>query len=62
MFIVFLDDYNSLTTYDIKFKFPAFLSYVEVYKCVEFQISRYKGVRVDIFWISPIVDIILISS
>ena len=54
MFIVFLDDYNSLTVYDIKLKSTAFLSYVEVNKCVKFQSPRYKGVKVGIFRISPI--------
>ena len=54
MFIVFLYFYNSETTYDIKLKFSAFLSYVEVNTCVKFQMHRYKGFKVGIFRISPI--------
>ena len=35
-------------------KFSAFLSCVEVIKCVKFQISRLMGFKVGIFRISPI--------
>ena len=35
-------------------KFSAFLSCVEVIKCVKFQNPRYKGFKVGIFRISPI--------
>ena len=35
-------------------KFSAFLSCVEVNKCVTFQIPRYKSFNVGIFRISPI--------
>ena len=54
MLIVFLGGYNSKTTYDIKLKFSAFLSCVEVTNCVKFQIPRYKDFKVGIFRISPI--------
>ena len=37
-------------------KFSAFLSCVKVNKCVKFRIPRYKGCKVGIFRISPIVD------
>ena len=37
-------------------KFSAFLSCVEVIKCVKFQIPRYKGFKVGIFRISPSVE------
>ena len=36
-------------------KFSAYFSYVEVTKCVEFQIPRHKGLKVGIFRISPII-------
>ena len=35
-------------------KFSAFLSCVEVTRFVKFQVPRYKGFKVGIFWISPI--------
>ena len=54
MFIVFLGGYNSQTTKDIKLKFSAFLSCVEVNKCVKVQIPRYKSFKVGIYRISPI--------
>ena len=54
MFFVFLGGYNSKTTKDIKLKFSAFLSSVEVTKCVNFQIPRLMGFKVGIFRISPI--------
>ena len=54
MLFVFLGGYNSLTTKDIKLKFSAFLSSVEVTKCVNFQIPRLMGFKVGIFRISPI--------
>ena len=54
MFFVFLGGYNSYTTEDIKLEFSAFLSCVEVTKCVNFQISRLMGFKVGIFRISPI--------
>ena len=53
MFILFLGGYNSSTTSDIKLTLSAFLSCVEVTKCVKFP--RYKGFKVGIFRISPIV-------
>ena len=55
MLIVFSGGYNSLTIRDIKLKLSAFLSCVEVTKCVKFQIPRYKGFKVGILRISPIV-------
>ena len=54
IFLVFLGGYNSKTTKDIKLKFSAFLSSVEVTKCVNFQIPRLMGFKVGIFRISPI--------
>ena len=54
MFFVFLGGYNSSTTEDIKLKFSAFLSRVEVAKCVKFQVPRFMGFKVGIFRISPI--------
>ena len=54
MFFVFLGGYNSLTTKDIKLKFSAFLSSVEVTKCVNFQIPRLMGLKLGIFRIRPI--------
>ena len=51
---VFWSGYNSLTTKDIKLKFSAFLSCVEVTICVKFQIPRLMGFKVGIFRISPI--------
>ena len=54
MFIVFLGGYNSLTTEDIKLKFSAFLSCVEVTNCVKYRIPRYKDFKVGTFRISPI--------
>ena len=53
VFILFLGGYNSLTTGDIKLKFPACLSNVEVNKCVKFQIPMYTCFTVGIFRISP---------
>ena len=50
MFFVILGGYNSY----IKLKFSAFLSCVEVTKCMNFQIPRLMGFKVDIFRISPI--------
>ena len=54
MFIVFLGGYSSYNTEDIKLKCSAFLSCVEVNKCVKFQTPRYQGFKVGIFRISPI--------
>ena len=54
MFFVFLAGYNSKTTEDIKLKFSAFLSCVEVIESVHFQISRLMGFKVAFFLISPI--------
>ena len=54
MFFVFLGGYNSQTNKDIKLKFSAFLSSVEVAKCVNFRIPRLMGFKVGIFRISPI--------
>ena len=52
---IFLIAYNSKTTYDIiKFKFSAFLSFVEVTKCVKLQSHRCTGVKVGVFRISPV--------
>ena len=39
----------------MKLKFSAFLSCVEVTKCVNFQIPRLIGLKVGIFRISPII-------
>ena len=50
-----LSGYNSRIIQDIKFKFSAFLSVVEVTKCVTFQSARCKDFQVDIFRVSPIV-------
>ena len=54
VFFVSLGGYNSSTTKDIKLKFSAFLSCVEVTKCVKFQIPRLMGFKVGIFRISHI--------
>ena len=56
MFFVFSGGYNSSTTEDFKLKFSAFLSCVEVTKCVKFQVPRFMGFTVGIFRISPIVN------
>ena len=53
MFILFLGGYNSLSTEDIKLKFSACLSNVEVNKCMKFLIPMYKCSNVGIFRISP---------
>ena len=55
MFFVFLGSYNSSTTENIKLKLSAFLSCVEVTKCVKFQVPRFMGFKVGVFRISPIV-------
>ena len=39
-------------------QFSAFLSCVEVTKCVKFYIPRYKGLKVGIFWINTIMFIV----
>ena len=41
---------------DIKPKISAFLSCVEVTRCVKFQIPSYNGFKVGIFRISPIAN------
>ena len=52
---VFLGGYNSQTTENIKLKFSTFFSCVEVTKFVKFQIPRFMGIEVGIFFrISPI--------
>ena len=43
-------------------KFSAFLSCVEVTKCVKLQVPRCKGFKVGIFQISPIVLSFYITS
>ena len=55
MFFVVLGGYNSKHTLDLKLKFSAFLSCVEVTKCVKFQIPSLMGFKVGIFRISPII-------
>ena len=57
MFFVLLGGYNSSTTEDINLKVSAFLSCVEVPKCVKFQVPRFMGFKVVFFRISPIGDI-----
>ena len=42
--------------------FSAFLSYVEVTKCVKFQISRFTGFKFGIVRISPIVVYPMITA
>ena len=44
------------TIQDTKFKFSAFLSFMEATKCVKFKSGRYTGFKVGIFWISLIVS------
>ena len=43
-------------------KFSAFLSCVEVTKCVKLQVHRCKGFKVGIFQISPIAQQIKLSN
>ena len=57
MYFTFMSLYNSGTIYDIKFKFSAFLSFVEATKYVKFQCSGYAGFQADVFRISPIVQL-----
>ena len=54
MFYIFLGGYNASTTYDIKFKFSAFLNCVGATKCVKFQSPKCTGLEVGIFRIRPI--------
>ena len=52
MLYIFLSDYNSRTVEDIKFKFSAFLSFVEATKCdycVKCQSPRCVGFKVGFF-------------
>ena len=49
-----MSNFKFLGTKVSKLIFSSFLSCVEVTRCVKFQIPRYKGVKVDIFKISPI--------
>ena len=54
IFYIFLSGYNSRTIHDIKFKFSECLGFMEATICVKFQSAGCTGVKVDIFWISPI--------
>ena len=54
MFYIFLCGCNFRTIQDIKFKFSAFLSFMEATKCLKFQSARCTSFIVGIFWISPI--------
>ena len=49
---IFLIPYNPETIQDIKIKFSAFLSFVEVTNCVKFQSPRCTGFKVGFFRIS----------
>ena len=51
---IFLSGYNSRTIQDTKFKFSAFLTFVEFTKCVKFQSATRTGFKIGIFRISPI--------